>query len=109
MLFKYCRNTCGEKVLWKYVLYCLNNKNCCSNNVIKHSKFSELYNSSANNPPPPQIFTPTTISISLSHSYGHSRFNQGSRVSDDDANLSDACLEVACKDGRVRSLVKEGG
>ena len=37
MLFKYCRNTCGEKMLWKYVLYCLNNKNCCSNNVIKHT------------------------------------------------------------------------
>ena len=27
----------GEKVLWKYVLYYLNNKNCCLNNTTKQT------------------------------------------------------------------------
>ena len=25
----------SEKVLWKYMLYCLNNENCCLNNTNK--------------------------------------------------------------------------
>ena len=27
----------GKKVLWKYMLCCLNNKNCCLNNTTKQA------------------------------------------------------------------------
>ena len=35
----------GSKVLWKYVLCCLNNKNCCLNNTNKeaHNNLSLSY------------------------------------------------------------------
>ena len=33
----------SEKLLWKYVLYCLNNKNCCLNNTTKHIHIFSLF------------------------------------------------------------------